>query len=273
MHASNSRRGYFRTALLGAALVVGAVSTSHAQRRVFEWSGKVDPDVELTIAGGGFVATRIASDQRTAQGSSNLHSLPSQDGQLTVKVLEGSGSAEIAQQPMSQNAYTGVIRVRNMNSGSDAYRIEAFWEPSAGGDVPFTKPPFDTSAMTAAGDVVRDFTSAPSSGMPDTTAILRDASSRVALIWTGDVDNELEITLRPGAVSYNTIRGAEPRSLQSAVREMPPAGSTLVFNQMEGRGEVVILQQPTAENDFTAKIRIRDPQRGFGHYSFLVGWQ
>ena len=36
----------------------------------------------------------------------------------------------------------------------------------------------------------------------------------------------------------------------------------------EGRGQVEIVQQPTAENRYTTRIRITDPAPGYGHYDF-----
>ena len=36
--------------------------------------------------------------------------------------------------------------------------------------------------------------------------------------------------------------------------------------------QVTVVQQPTAANGYTAVIRIQDPQRGPGHYSFEVTW-
>jgi len=41
----------------------------------------------------------------------------------------------------------------------------------------------------------------------------------------------------------------------------------------EGRGDVSITQQPNSSNGYTAIIRVRDPQTGFGHYDFDVNWR
>ena len=54
---------------------------------------------------------------------------------------------------------------------------------------------------------------------------------------------------------------------------MPWPAAQLEINQIEGRGEASVIQQPTAENGFTAKVRVRDPQPGFGHYAFMVMWR
>ena len=92
-------------------------------------------------------------------------------------------------------------------------------------------------------------------------------------MWSGDVDDNLEIQLQPGGISYRTIRGAPPRRVQSAVTRIPPGAAELDVDQTDGRGKVFIVQQPTAENGYTARIRVRDPQPGYGHYSFTVTWR
>jgi hypothetical protein len=40
----------------------------------------------------------------------------------------------------------------------------------------------------------------------------------------------------------------------------------------EGRGEVVLLEQPSQYNNYTAAVRIRDRQGGAGSYAFALTW-
>jgi len=48
-------------------------------------------------------------------------------------------------------------------------------------------------------------------------------------------------------------------------------GVSVVQNQ--GRGTVVVTQQPSSWNAYTTIIRIRDPQGGYGFYDFSLMWQ
>jgi hypothetical protein len=41
----------------------------------------------------------------------------------------------------------------------------------------------------------------------------------------------------------------------------------------EGRGQVEVVQQPTAANRYTTRIRITDPVAGYGHYVFDALWR
>src|SRR5205823_1107052 len=124
---------------------------------------------------------------------------------------------------------------------SGEYSLNGFWQPSAAGEL---GPPFN-----------------------------RGYGSRVALEWSGDVDQSLLITLRPGGVAYRTVGGDRPREIESSFNGLPSGVTNVDVSLREGRGEVIVVQQPTPENGYTAVIRVRDPQPGFGHYSFNVLWQ
>jgi hypothetical protein len=51
---------------------------------------------------------------------------------------------------------------------------------------------------------------------------------------------------------------------------LPDRDVTLRIVQREGRGSIVIEQQPSSGNNYTAVIRVNDPQTGYGHYDFDV---
>jgi hypothetical protein len=238
--------------IVAAATLVLAAATAHAQRRVFEWTGRVDNDVEISLRGGAFLMTRVGTDERVSQGKSELTALPGETGDISIRVAQGRGAVQVVQDPTPDNGYTAVIRVSDPGPGADTYRIAAYWQP------------------VAAGEVVRMSTVPPA---PPVVVPRITTANRTELIWSGDVDSELEIIVRPGGITYNTIRGDAPRRLESALNSMPWPNAMLDINQIEGRGEASITQQPSAENGYTAKIRVRDPQPGFGHYVFMALWR
>ncbi|MGH7618124.1 MAG: hypothetical protein ACREPM_12920, partial [Gemmatimonadaceae bacterium] len=95
----------------------------------------------------------------------------------------------------------------------------------------------------------------------------------IAMMWAGDVDEDLEIVIQPGTVNYHTVRGRDPQRLQSAISETTLPNAQLEVMDLDGRGTVEITEQPSIANNFTARIRIRDPQPGFGRYSFNLIWR
>ena len=41
----------------------------------------------------------------------------------------------------------------------------------------------------------------------------------------------------------------------------------------QGRGSVSVIEQPSQYNNYTAVVRVLDPQGGYGYYDFDLIWQ
>lgn len=257
MRRSGTQRGRLSTVICGAALLLGtAAATAHAQQRtLFQWAGRVDQEVQLTLNGRTLTTTNIGPSEPGSRGSNVLTTLPRTDGEVFVTTLDGRGQVDVIQQPTARNGFTAIVRVRDPQGGAGNYRLNAYWQPVSAGEV---GPPFGRGRGYGRDrDRDRD----------------RDYGSRTALMWSGDVDDNLEILVQPSGVSYRTLRGAPPRRVQSAFSRLPRGDIVLDASQTEGRGQVVVLQQPTSENGYTARIRVRDPQPGYGHYAFNLTWR
>jgi hypothetical protein len=44
------------------------------------------------------------------------------------------------------------------------------------------------------------------------------------------------------------------------------------LSDVRGRGEVEVVREPNADDDYTAVVRIKDPQAGAAFYSFNLNW-
>jgi len=242
MFRRSETRRYITAVGCAAALALGMAATAHAQQRqLFQWTGNVNQEVRLTL-NGSRLSTTPMGPREPGRGTSNvMSSMPQRDGEVRV-TSTGRGTVDVIQQPSARNGFITVIRVRNPNAGVGGFRVNAFWQPAAGGVL---GPPFR-----------------PGFG-----------ANRVALRWSGNVDDQLEITLRRNGVSHRTIRGRPPFGVSSGVTGALPGARGLTIIQTQGRGSIDIIQQPTLRNGFTARIRVRDPQPGFGRYSFNAIWR
>ena len=54
---------------------------------------------------------------------------------------------------------------------------------------------------------------------------------------------------------------------------LPAAPVQMSVTMNSGRGRVNVVQQPNADNDYTAIIEVRDRARGYGYYDFSVNWR
>lgn len=231
----------------GAAIAIGLATAPalQAQRELFRWSGRVDQEVQLTVSGRNVTASNIGPNEPGQLGLTMMSALPRREGQVTVQVLEGRGSVDVVRQPSAANGYVAAIRIRDPQGGSGRYQIEADWQPAAAGEL------------------------APSFGR----GIGSRYENRLALQWSGDVDDDLQIRLGPNGVSYRTLHGRDPESIESAFRGIPSGVTHVDILQREGRDPVVVTQQPSPNNGYTAIIRVRDLESGFGHYAFDILWR
>jgi len=91
------------------------------------------------------------------------------------------------------------------------------------------------------------------------------------LNWSGNVDDTIIVYVHRHDVRIETINGKNPSNVSmqfnGRVRERRGYVHLRTWN---GRGDVQIVQQPTPANDFTAAVRIFDPQPSAGYYTFTL---
>ena len=134
--------------------------------------------------------------------------MPRQDGEVVAQTLNGRGNVDVIQQPTSQNGYTTVIRIVDNASGSDNYRVTAYWQNYSNGDVIG-----NGNGNGRARGRNRD------NGVYDnrdrTGGIYGQNSNQGILHWSGNVDGELEIRIQNGRVTYRNLTGAQPTSVRA----------------------------------------------------------
>lgn len=277
-------------------LAAGAPALLAQNRSLFTWSGRVDREVQITMRGRD-VWTNGADASDGARSRVNVASaLPHTDGYVRVQTDNGRGDVSVVQQPAAWNNYTTIVRLRDSRSGADRYRIDAYWESkyadNRGGsgrdnggygrdNGGYGRDNGGYGRDNGGYDNGRDNNGLPSRIDP------RDRnnggwnngnggynSSGAALRWSGSVDSELEIRLSGRRFDERTLSGAATRNERSAVVDgLPRRDAQIVISQRQGRGTVYVAQQPNASNGYTAVIRVRDPQGGYGFYDFDVNYR
>lgn len=102
------------------------------------------------------------------------------------------------------------------------------------------------------------------------TAVAQD---RVLLKWTGRVDKEVQITIRDTTISTSIVGGQPVKMTYFDVKDrLPKRDGTVRVELNAGRGDVDVLQQPSAGNDYAAIIRIRDKDMGVHSFDVTVFW-
>ncbi|HWR53142.1 MAG TPA: hypothetical protein VN428_18670 [Bryobacteraceae bacterium] len=88
------------------------------------------------------------------------------------------------------------------------------------------------------------------------------------------VDGSVELFINAAEVRAEVTAGAPP-VLERADFKVPiPAAPLTSFKltKTAGRGSVILVEQPTAQNSFAAHVRVEDPKGGADSYRFRLSW-
>lgn len=243
-------------------------------RELFEWSGRVDREVQITMRDND-VWTRASgwgNTENTRERSRVESRLPRSDGNVTVRVLSGRGDVQVVQQPSYRNNYTAIVRVRDGVAGQDRYRIAAYWDSGNGyggwGGNDRNGPRVESRDR---GDDGRYGQGNGDYGRGNDGSY----AGRGSLHWSGAVDGDMEIRLQGRSIDYQNLSGSRPMDVRTSVSGQPLGRGigSVEIRANQGRGSVSVVQQPSAFNNYTAVIRVRDPQGGYGRYDFDVIWR
>src|SRR3569833_1331348 len=92
--------------------------------------------------------------------------------------------------------------------------------------------------------------------------------------WSGEVDDTVIVRIHGDHVRTSAAHGAYAKNVTYRVDDpLPMAPVHVWLTDITGRGSVEVLREPTADNNYTAVIRLKDPQSGRGYYSFNLNWR
>jgi len=99
------------------------------------------------------------------------------------------------------------------------------------------------------------------------------ADDRRLFVWSGTVDREAIIIMRGANLDTQGDGYESSRDARVRITEALPRTNGIVRVQIaDGRGEVDVIEQPTAFNGYTMRVRIRDRQSGADRYRLIATW-
>lgn len=99
-------------------------------------------------------------------------------------------------------------------------------------------------------------------------------SERELFEWNGSVDREKQIVMRGGQVWTNDVGRTEPRANSARTySSIPREDGRVVVRVVDGRGDVQVVQQPSASNNYSTVVRVVDPRSGSGNYRLAAYWE
>jgi hypothetical protein len=229
--------------LPAAILVVTAACASAQEQAQWSWEGEVDGRVILHVRGDRSDVEERSGRPVYRERSRFFARLPERRQDVRLEVREGRGNVRVVQQPGPENNFTASVEIDDRQSGSGFYSIELYWDPGRGG--------FDTPRRRRQRSVGEEHAT-----------------------WSGRVDGEVLVECRDRDCRVQTLRGAPvTRDRADFSRSLPDREVRVSLDDIDGRGDVELVEQPSPANGYAAKVRIRDPQGGADDYAFSLFWR
>ena len=114
--------------------------------------------------------------------------------------------------------------------------------------------------------------SAEESAAPSAVADPRQGNN---IVWRGDVDGTIEISLRHRSVRINVVSGRSVRRQHQNYRVqgfLPARPLTVRLENVQGPGTVEVTQQPDEANNFTTVVRVTNNEPSRAEFRFTLAW-
>ncbi|HYO79885.1 MAG TPA: hypothetical protein VES20_00665 [Bryobacteraceae bacterium] len=257
----------FATLLTTTFLTLSAGLAFSQSRPQLSWQGYVTGSATVYVQG-----DRVDVQGRDTGSVENPRvtlrdPLPAVRQTVQLDVRRGRGRVNVVEQPTPRNEYSAVVRIDPVGERPEFYQIDFFWNPDASTssmrDGRRSRDDDEGYAGTRRRD---DYGRGTRSRAND-----RDASGEVT--WSGNVDHEAIVEFRARRASTRTLRGAPVAGARSDFSSALPRRETDVrLEKLEGRGDIELAEQPSADNGYAAVVRIRDNEGGAGQYAFRLVW-
>jgi len=177
---------------------------------------------------------------------------------FNVAKIAGRGNVDVYEEPNAKNDYTAVIRVTDKDRGSDLYHIRLTW----------TWNPANPMQPVGGGRASRPLENREND--PGDYRRGREGSFQ----FRGTVDDVTVLRINADRVRAEDLTGRPLRSDQFSFSQPLPYERvrSIQLIDVEGRGDVELVEKPWEGNKFTAVVLISDPQRGASGYSFRLAW-
>ncbi|MEO7456041.1 MAG: hypothetical protein ABIY52_07245 [Gemmatimonadaceae bacterium] len=103
-------------------------------------------------------------------------------------------------------------------------------------------------------------------------ALPAHAQERQLFVWSGRVDRGVQLTVRNNSAVNSRENNMQNRGRFQMASALPNTDGTLRVVVNRGRGSASVVQQPSAQNDYTAIVDVSDGEGGADAYSVTAYW-
>jgi len=209
----------------------------------FRWEGVVDGTSYVRIRGRQVKVETRSGLPVQRQRYEFTDPLPRAAVNVQLTVFDGRDRVRLIETPRPNNDFTAVVMIDDRSGGRDFYSLELRWN--------------DWNE--------RDNGGGWSGNSPRNSDFV---------VWRGRVDGESIIRFRSDRAWDETVngRGVNGENYQFSA-PLPNRFVNVNLDNTQGRGEILIIEQPSRANNFTTSVLVRDRQSGGGNYSFRLAWE
>lgn len=244
---------------------------------------RVDGSANLMISGDRLTLRALHGENPSDQGtvcSAALPEAPLRAFRMTS--VRGRGRVLLVENPSGRNGFQAWIRVDDEPSGDDLYEARISWKLEERGKGEGEKStqlilrPRGSPAVWATEGGAEDARRLPGGRLSsfENDPLRYDSGRAGELEFRGRVDGVAEFYIRGDRLNAD-VKSGQLVKVERFRFTQPLPGVTLSSVSVEkkdGRGEVELTQQPNSTNDFTAIVRVSDPQGGSDRYHFVLSW-
>lgn len=237
-------------AILLSVLVASVVLSRAETQAQLSWQGEINGHTILRIHDNKVEAINRRGDVVSQLNYRFNSPLPTHNENVQLFVRQGQGDARITQQPREENGYTLTVGITPQGSNRQRFALDFAWE-NAGDN-------YSRDSRYRTRDNPFEGALAPVGG-------------RVA--WNGRVDREAIVEFRGRQMEARAVRGNPVETAHATFSaSIPTDGSRLRLEDVRGSGRVEIVQQPSAENGYTASVRVDNAGSPGADSAFTLVW-
>lgn len=245
---------------------------------------RVDGSADLMIKAGNLTLRAVHGENPVDEGSKCSAALPESPlGTFRLDSVQGRGRVLLVENPSGRNGYQAWVRIDDSAAGSALYEVRLSWQldegphdgPGAREDELILRPRGTPAAWTTESGVGGS-TEIPGGRLSsfENDSLRYDSSRSGQLEFRGRVDDAVDFYIRGDRLHALVKSGQLIKVERFRFTQPLPAVTLSSINvaRKDGRGTVELIQRPDSTNDFTAIVRVIDPQSGSDRYHWVLSW-
>ncbi len=254
---------------------------------VFDVRVYVDHTADVFVRGDRVFYT-LEGTEPEDDGSEYSQPLPAFElARFEMEQLDGREKIQLIERPTAGNSFTARLRITDPRRSDDRYHARLTWVRA---EQTAPQPPTRETPRSRGGIIGRHMDAilrgTEADSLLEPTGVLLTSSDNDPANYNenateglfefrGRVDGKILFKIQEDRVYAEAALGRPAEVERFSFSQSLPIGalSAMDVERKDGRGDVTLLQRPSAANDFTAIVAVDDPKGSDDRYHFRLSWR